>query len=173
MKTRIFTLLVAFLTMVGNAVWGQTTFNGLTFTPSSAVVSTDTEESTVEINGDVTISGTWTGKEGLKIETNNDCEITLAGVTIEIDDWQPSSTTENISALRLSPAVGAPNITLVLADNTENKIVQTGRKQITPSISPVLTNSKYSGLFIPTSLVGKCVIKGNGNLYVKSYQKMA
>ena len=167
MKTRIFTLLVAFLTMVGNAVWGQTTFNGLTFTPSSAVVSTDTEESTVEINGDVTISGTWTGKEGLKIETNNDCEITLAGVTIEIDDWQPSSTTENISALRLSPAVGAPNITLVLADNTENKIVQTGRKQITPSISPVLTNSKYSGLFIPTSLVGKCVIKGNGNLYVK------
>lgn len=72
MKKRIFTLMMAFLAIAGNAVWGQTT----------EVSLNDWQKSAYEVKGDGAFHITGSNKKGIQIARGSNATITLENVTI-------------------------------------------------------------------------------------------
>ena len=124
---KIFTFLVAFLAIAGNAVWGQD--SKLSFEPSSAASYAD---GVWTITQDVVISSTGKTEERLKIEGGTESKplsVSLNGI--------------NISHESSSAIIIDGNVEFILSENATNKIVAE-----TTSRAPSISLQKGSSLTI-------------------------
>ena len=96
MRTRIFTLLFAFLAIAGNAVWGQTTGTG-DFTVAGESDKYSFVDGVLTIKGNVSVSTSSETDDVIVINGGNGntpIEVTLNGVNITNDETSPISISE-------------------------------------------------------------------------------
>ena len=111
MKTRIFTLLFAFLAIAGNAVWGQNSTGD--FTVSGDASNYSFENDVLTITGNASVSTSSETDDVIVIKGGNEStpiEVTLSGINIVNDETSPITISEG------------SNVKLILGDGTKNII---------------------------------------------------
>ena len=153
MKTRIFTLLVAFLATLSGAVWGQSGTGNFTVEPSSSATEYDSKRQELTITSNATISNSEATEDVLIIDggsTDKPLEITLNGININRTNKSP-----NVPAIKITSG-SYVKFTL----QNENSIA-TNTEQGTDATTGVITLEQTEN-DNPTTLI----ITGTGELNI-------
>ena len=151
MIKRITTLVFAFLTIVGNAVWGQETETLGGFTVTKDAATYDNSKQTLTITKDATLSTSSETDDGIIIEggtADDPLEITFSGINVNTSEERTKK-----------PIVISEGSNVILTLENENEIT-----------CPSSYSNNFAAIFISANATtsSTLTIKGDGSLNLTS-----